>query len=297
MIVTPGGVRGSAPSCRGPSRYGTDTTCVRVESRPGESVWLDMGSGARSLPVGGQMLVLFTHYHLDHLCGLPSWSGLSRPGHRVVFAAPRMNRRTVRSVLAEWMAPPFWPMSLDRVPARVTFRTLESGGTRGFRWGGFRIRWVGVHHSEPCFAYRLDEERTGASLLFATDIEWSGSSRTQRDAFLRLAADPAPPSLLLCDGQYTPREYVRKRGWGHSRWTDAVVLARMTGAARLGIVHHDPDRSDEALARMERELRAMFPSAGLVRQGRRIRIPALVGRAPGRARAKDPAAATGEAPA
>jgi hypothetical protein len=71
----------------------------------------------------------------------------------------------------------------------------------------------------------------------------------------------------------------------------------MTGAARLGIVHHDPDRSDEALARMERELRAMFPSAGLVRQGRRIRIPALVGRAPGRARAKDPAAATGEAPA
>lgn len=273
MRVLPGGVRGSTPaSGRRKLRFGTDTTCLRVDSRPGESVWLDLGSGARNLPVGGKMLVLFTHYHQDHLCGLPSWRGLYRPDHEVVFAAPRMDRRTVRSVLSEWMAPPFWPLGLDRVPARVGFRTLESDGTRGIRWGGFRIRWTRVNHCGPCFAYRLDEEQTGASLLFATDIEWMGSSRSDRESFLRLAADPAPPGLLLMDGQYTPREYVRKRGWGHSRWTDAVALYRMTGAARLGIVHLDPDKSDESLIRMEKNLRVLCPSARLVRQGRRIQV-------------------------
>lgn len=292
MIVTPGGVRGSAPAiARGRPVYGTDTTCLRVDSRPGESVWLDLGSGARNLPAGGRMLVLFTHYHMDHLFGLPSWAGLSDPGARITFAAPRMGGKTVRSVLTRWMSPPYWPLGLDRVEARVTFRTLESDGERGFRWGGFRIRWVRVPHAGPCYAYRLDEERTGASLLFATDIEWMGADRAEREAFLRLAARPGPPSLLLYDGQYTSRDYARKRGWGHSRWTDAVGLAREIGPGRLGLVHHDPDRSDSALARIERELRTLCPSAWLVRQGRPIGVPGPV------PAVKKSAAGTGEAPA
>jgi len=40
---------------------------------------------------------------------------------------------------------------------------------------------------------------------------------------------------------------VQRRGWGHSALGDAVAFARRAGAARLGLFHHNPDRSDREL--------------------------------------------------
>jgi ribonuclease BN (tRNA processing enzyme) len=39
-------------------------------------------------------------------------------------------------------------------------------------------------------------------------------------------------------------------GWGHSRVTDAVDLARTAGARRLVTFHHDPAHNDETLDAM-----------------------------------------------
>jgi ribonuclease BN (tRNA processing enzyme) len=53
---------------------------------------------------------------------------------------------------------------------------------------------------------------------------------------------------LIHDAQYTPAEYEQHtKGWGHSTYTDALRLGIEAGVQRLGLFHHDPDRSDEAV--------------------------------------------------
>ncbi len=53
--------------------------------------------------------------------------------------------------------------------------------------------------------------------------------------------------LLFHDAQYTTEEYETKCGWGHSTFDDAVRLAIAADVKRLGLFHHDPDRSDADL--------------------------------------------------
>lgn len=54
-------------------------------------------------------------------------------------------------------------------------------------------------------------------------------------------------SLLFHDAQYHEPEYEKKRGWGHSTVQDAVDLAMDAGVKRLGLFHHDPERSDDEI--------------------------------------------------
>lgn len=280
MQVVIGGVRGSFPVAQaGFTRYGGETTSLLVEGAGGERVLLDLGTGVRRLGArlhaqgARRVLVLLTHFHLDHLIGLPSLSLLYDNGCRVEFAAPGRRGEAIRRVLSRLLAQPFWPLELDGMGARLRFRHLSAGAAnRPLRWGGLEIRWAQVHHPSGCHAYRIDEPSSGRSLVFATDVEWPLAAAAERRAFVRWAATPRPPSALFFDGQFTPRDYARYRGWGHSRWSDAVEVARATGAGRLYVIHHAPDHDDRALAAIERNVRAAWPAARAARQGAVIRL-------------------------
>ena len=80
MKLIVGGCRGTAPVAQPEfMKYGGETTSFLVEGAAGERVLIDAGTGARRLGLRleretaeGRLLVLFTHYHLDHVSGLPS---------------------------------------------------------------------------------------------------------------------------------------------------------------------------------------------------------------------------------
>ena len=45
-----------------------------------------------------------------------------------------------------------------------------------------------------------------------------------------------------------PRTSTRqKKAWGHSTYTQAVILAVSAKVKTLGLFHHDPERTDDAL--------------------------------------------------
>jgi ribonuclease BN (tRNA processing enzyme) len=139
-------------------------------------------------------------------------------------------------------------------------------------FGGLRISWCPLHHPGGCTAYRVDEPSTGASAVVATDVEWGPAGPAERRAFLDLCARPAPPRLLLFDGQFSRAESARFAGWGHSAWEDAVDAARETGAERLLVIHHGPRRDDGALAAMECEARAALPETRFARGGMEVEL-------------------------
>ena len=51
--------------------------------------------------------------------------------------------------------------------------------------------------------------------------------------------------LLLHDAEYTPQEYKFLMEWGHSSYVDVLNLAFEAGVKRLGLFHHNQERTDD----------------------------------------------------
>lgn len=272
MRVVLGGVRGST-SLSHPEfmRFGGSTSCVLVEDASGARVLVDGGSGLRGLHpllsearTGSSVLMLFTHFHLDHLIGLPAFSPLYDPGWAVVFASPCCGGVTAKEALRRLMDEPFWPASFR---ARQRHVNLPDACDKPLRHGPFEVRWCPVRHRRNCYAYRIEQRATGAAVVVATDLDWRASDSKARDALIRLCAEPRPARALIMEGYATSSPYA---AWGHTVWTDSVQVARQAGVGQLVLTHHAPDENDRALRRREGELRAALPRARMGYEGMKI---------------------------
>ena len=61
--------------------------------------------------------------------------------------------------------------------------------------------------------------------------------------------------MLIYDAQYTPEEYrgevgPSRKGWGHSTYEAGAAIARAAGVRTLALFHHDPRRTDDAVAHL-----------------------------------------------
>ncbi len=270
MRIVLGGVRGSTPVSHPDFiKFGGATTCVLADNGAGGQILIDAGSGLRTVepliaPPAPDLplLMLFTHYHIDHLIGLPFFSPFYDPRQNVIFAAPPCGGTTPEAAVGRLMNRVFWPV---RFHARHRFELLPAEcGREPMRHGPFDVRWCPVHHANGCFAYRIDERASGASMVFATDVELGGSSAAERESLLRLCCEPGTLDLLIMEGHC---EASAQPGWGHSAWQETVAFAREVGARQLCITHLAPEDDDATLAEREQRVRAAMPQACLGRQG------------------------------
>jgi len=281
MKITLFGVRGTSPVTGAQfSRYGGDTTSLLVEGAEGEMIALDAGTGIRRLgerlrqgEKQNSLLVLMTHYHLDHIIGLPLFRPLYEGKWKITFAANARAEKAPEEIIPRILAQPFWPLQIEDLQARIDFRTLAgSSSRRPLHHGALRVRWSPLHHPGGCTAYRFDEPDGGASFVFATDGEWQESTPEEKEAFRRLCDVPGPPDLLIFDGQFGPTNYKKFRGWGHSSWADAVEVSRLVKAEKLLITHHAPENDDNHLDQVEAELKKSLPEARLGRAGMELSL-------------------------
>jgi phosphoribosyl 1,2-cyclic phosphodiesterase len=287
MRVVLGGVRGTAPVSHPDfSHFGGATTCVLVADRTGHRIVLDAGTGLQSLAPDFENrqgrtapLLLLTHYHLDHLMGLPGFPLLYDADAEIIIAAPLREGIGAQTAVERLIAAPFWPVGFR---ARQRYLVLpQVSGDKPFRYGPFEVRWCAVHHHNGCHAYRIDEPDSGRSLVFATDLEWAASNAAERQSLLALCRSPRPLDLLIMDGQFDSATGARFRGWGHSTWQEAVEVARAAAARHLVVTHHAPDAHDGLLAQREQALQvaaglAGLPQACLAREGMTISLEEAV---------------------
>jgi len=268
MKIIFGGVRGTSSIAQTEyMRYGGETTSVLVEGQAGERIILDAGTGIRALgrrliQAGvEEVLLLLSHYHLDHVVGWPSFPLLYRKGVTVRVASSHKDGVEAEQILSQLMNQPFWPVQMDSVQARLQFESTPD------QYGHLAIRSCPVHHPGGCAAYRVDEPASGTSVVFATDIEWSQSTESEKKAFIQLCKEPTPCGWLLFDGQYSRATYPSYIGWGHSCWEDAVAVARVCETKKLRIIHHAPDQKDHQLERIRRRVMAAHSGADLALDG------------------------------
>ena len=262
------GARGGLPA-PGPDtlRYGGNTACIEV--RCGSRLLiLDAGSGLRCL--GDALMqeqeeaveaeLLCSHSHLDHICGLPFFAPLYRPGTRLrIWGGKTCLPETLETVLGATLSDPLMPDLLSRVRAQIEFKEFRPGDVLE-PWPGLRISTAELRHPGGAVGYRLECE--SKAVAYATDTEHDPDAP---DAdVLRLAANA---DILIYDATYTEEEFPRYKDWGHSTWQEGVRLANAAGAKRLILFHHAPSRTDADLDRIETQAAAARPGTLAAREG------------------------------
>ena len=249
------GVRGSIPTAsRETVGYGGNTPCVEVRVSGVEEIFiLDGGTGlrelGRSLRRPGSTIhgyLCFTHFHWDHIQGLPFFEPANTEGNAFTLVGPAQPTANLLQILAGQMASVYFPVGLEQFRAQMGFEEIDEGT---YRLGGVQFDTLSSLHPGRALIYRLSHG--GKRVVYATDNElplgWKeagGEVARQADRFIRFFADA---DLLIHDAQYTPEELALRRGWGHSAWTDVLDLALAAGVKQLILFHHDPDHSDSFL--------------------------------------------------
>lgn len=257
------GVRGSVPWTGAQSgQVGTNTPCVEVaDPSSGRKLILDAGTGivgmSSGLMAGTQpVVVLLSHYHWDHIQGLPFFEPLFAGREPITVLGPALAGARP-SWLAGLFRRPYFPVSLDELPAppAVSFVDLAP-----FEANGFPVRACPLRHPGGSYAYRV-ASRSG-DIVYATDHEF-GDAAT--DA--ALGAFAAGAAAVIMDAHHTPQELAGAAGRGHGSWRQCAEFAAACGVGRLWLFHHRPGRTDAELRQIEADARAVFASTTVAREG------------------------------
>lgn len=236
-------------------------------------------------------LLCLTHYHGDHILGVPgllqTMANLGRT-EPVRLAGPQGLSHWGRLLLALAGPLPF-AVELEELPFACTQILLPA-------FGGLEVTAFPLEHRVPCLGYRFSLPRAGrflpakALLLEVPRSAWKelqqGSAVRLEDGRLvepRLVLGPPRPGLslvyatdtracasleeaaagtdlLVMDGTYADEADAGKAAaYGHSTFAQSAALAARAGAKRLWLTHYGGalTEPEKALAAAQ----AIFPAA------------------------------------
>jgi phosphoribosyl 1,2-cyclic phosphodiesterase len=270
MTVRFWGVRGSIP-CPNPfmSRYGGNTACVEI--RCGEQVLIfDAGTGIRHLGNAlteerrfARIDLFLSHYHIDHLLGLPFFAPLYSAEYAVsLWGAHSEPARGVEYALRRLMSEPLLPIQLGDFRAQLEFRDFRPGETLTPR-PDITIRSAPLRHPGGATGYRIDY--AGRSVAYLTDTELPNGKIDP--AIIALAQNT---DLVILDCTYTDEELPFHLGWGHASWQQGVHLANISNTKRLCLFHHEPKHDDAFMDAVARAADAARPGTIVSYEGLRL---------------------------
>ena len=220
------------------SKYGGATTCILVKLS-GQYLLLDAGTGIMHLPKDvcftDTLPLILTHAHLDHLIGLPMCPYLFRKDAHLQLYSQPLCGFSGEALLDRLFSPPFWPVSLSDLPAKISFPSMPER----FFVGSILVETIPGVHPDGVALLRLTGG--GKRVVFATDCTLTP------ELFSLLKGFAQNCDLLLCDGQYSPEEWDSRKTFGHSTWLSAVELGAACHAKQVRIIHHDPSHTDAML--------------------------------------------------
>ena len=248
MIIRCWGARGSIPvSGEAYLKYGGDTTCIEIRTNNDDIIIIDAGSGIRRLGNSlmsekrHQYAMFFTHAHWDHLMGFPFFKPIYFKQTEISMYGCPFVQTSVRDMIARVMAPPNFPVNYEDIRAKINYHeTCETE----FLLNSMKVTSIALSHPNQGMGFRFEEN--GKNFVFLTDneITYRHSGGLDYEDYLKFSADA---DLLIHDAEYNAQEYTITRTWGHSVYLDVLDLAMKAGVKKLGLFHHNQERSDSAI--------------------------------------------------
>lgn len=237
--------------------FGGETLCVEVNS-PQQQVIIDSGSGIR--PLGyelmkgkcgqgqGELHLFYTHFHWDHLAGLPFFVPLFVPGNKVhVYAVQPELPEVFHTVFQR----PYFPLTLERVDAKLEFHILKP--RQPFQLADMTITPYRLDHPDPCWGFKFESGGKVFSHCVDSEIKRITRQDLGKDLPLYQGVD-----LAVMDAQYTLLEALEKVNWGHGSALGGLEIAMREGIKQILFVHHDPAASDSKIALADTEARTVY---------------------------------------
>jgi phosphoribosyl 1,2-cyclic phosphodiesterase len=231
-----------------PDLFGTtggNTACIEARTSDNTIIVFDTGTGLRELEKRVRKFrekileyhIFMTHFHYDHLLGLPYFGAFYNPKVKVTFYSPYP---AMERILSKFMEAPYHPVGWNSFNASFTFRVLKPGEMVSL--GGAEIDWIKRNHPNGSISYKITEK--GRSFIYSTDTELTEKDfqRTAKNIAYFQGAD-----AIILDAQYTLGEAIEKYNWGHSSYSLAVEFVREFNIGRLFLFHHEPLNPDATL--------------------------------------------------
>jgi ribonuclease BN (tRNA processing enzyme) len=240
---------------------GGNTSCVAIahDADAAPRLVLDAGTGLRRLtallagsPFRGT--ILLSHLHWDHTQGLPFFRSGDRDEAVVSLRIPEQGA-SPQELLARFMSSPTFPIDINGLRGSWRVSSIDEGW---HRVNDFDVLALEIPHAGGrTFGYRVSDGSSTVAYLSdhgprAVMGEGPDGWGPYHDAAMTLCAGA---DLLIHDAQHSATELAGVYRYGHSAADYGVELARRAGVAQVLLFHHDPDRTDEQVDTMVRDLR------------------------------------------
>ncbi|MGN0359185.1 MAG: ribonuclease Z [Hominisplanchenecus sp.] len=270
----------------------------------GSSILIDCGEGTQIAvkekgwsfkPID---VICFTHYHGDHISGLPGLlltMGNAERQEPLTLIGPKGLERVVNALRV--IAP--------ELPFELRFLEIQ-GAEQSFEMEGYRIRAFKVNHNVLCYGYtieidragRFDAERAKAAgiplkcwnpLQKGQIVEMEGKRYTpdmvlgapRKGIKLTYCTDTRPvqsiaehaqgSDLFICEGMYgEPDKEQKAREYKHMTFREAAKLAKAAEVKEMWLTHYSPSlvRPEEFLE----DARKIFPDTYPGKDGKSVEL-------------------------
>lgn len=238
-------------------------------------------------------VICFTHYHGDHISGLPG----------LLLTMGNADRREPLTLIG--------PKGLERVvgclrviapelPFPIIYKEIE-GPEQTFEMNGYRLKAFRVNHNVLCYGYTLEIDRAGKfdverakaqnipqkywrPLQHGETVETEDGILTpdlvlgppRKGIKLTYATDTRPTEsirqnakgsdLLICEGMYGEKEKQAKAvEYKHMTFYEAAEIAKETGTKELWLTHYSPSLTHPE--QYMKEVKKIFPEAKAGKDG------------------------------
>lgn len=239
--------------------YGGNTTCVEVNTS-NTKIIIDAGTGIRhTIPNymssgcqngKGVVHLFFTHFHWDHILGLPFFAPIYIPGNTIHIYAVQTD---LENILKTLFQKPFFPVPYKALGAKIVYHQLIP--REAYQLHDLTITPYQLDHPDPCWGYKIThKDKTYAHCV---DTEALRVTREELSDDLALYQNV---DLMVFDAQYSIAEAKEKLNWGHSSAPKGLEIAVREKIKKVVFVHHDPMATDEQTSKIAREAVKYFES-------------------------------------
>lgn len=222
---------------------GGNTPCVEVNLKDGTKLVFDAGSGMRVMgkfgepPADKRYHLFMSHFHWDHIQGLPFFDNAYNPNMIFEVYSPYPN---MKEYFAQQMSSPYFPVDFAGLEKHFHFHHIQPGQV--LKIGNAEISCIKMSHPGDSYSYAVVED--GHKFVYATDIELGSKDFVNTEGRSKIFENA---DIILVDSQYTVEEALRKVNWGHSAFCYAIDFAVAWKIKKMFMFHHEPTYDDRKL--------------------------------------------------
>lgn len=270
----------------------------------GNSLLIDCGEGTQiamkeaGLSPNPIEVICFTHYHADHISGLPGLllsMGNSDRREPVTMIGPKGLERVVNSLR---VIAPELPFEIKFIELSEPEQTIEIAG--------YVLHAYRVQHNVTCYGYSIEIPRKGKfdveaakaynlpvqmwnPLQKGNAVTWEGKTYTpdmvmgkaRKGIKLAYCTDTRPverivkyakdADLFICEGMYAEPDKLQKaKQYKHMTFYEAAELAKQAGVKEMWLTHFSP--SLVGAKSYMKQVREIFPDAYLGEDGKTVEL-------------------------